>query len=77
MDAKAKKYGLIIYPSNRKLKKYMFIHNGKTVHFGDSRYDDFSMTGDEARRRAFRQRNRRFAQAPMYTPAWASWTLSW
>ena len=77
MEAKARKYGLIIYPSSRKDKKYMFFYNGKRVHFGQQGYDDFTMHHNEARRQAFRQRNRRWAKAPMYSPAWASYHLSW
>ena len=77
MDAKARKYGLIVYPSSRKDKKYMIFHNGKRVHFGQQGYEDFTMHHDEKRRQAFRSRNRRWKDAPMYTPAWLSYHILW
>lgn len=39
-----------IYKSNRKNKKYKVLYNGKYIHFGDSRYEDF--TNHQLKRRA-------------------------
>jgi hypothetical protein len=77
MEAKARKYGLIVYPSSLKDKKYMIFHNGKRVHFGQQGYDDYTMHHNEKRREAFRRRNHRWAKAPMYSPAWLSYHLAW
>jgi len=30
-----------LYPSNRKNKKYAVLYNGKIIHYGDSRYQDY------------------------------------
>ncbi len=50
-----------IYPSSRKHKKYMVfskLKNGKygMVHFGDIRYKDYTITGNEDKRRYFMYR---------------------
>jgi len=52
VNAKAlKKYGRPVYISNRKNKKYMIHDNsGKYIHFGDSRYADFTFHNDTERR---------------------------
>ena len=63
--------------SPRKNKKYAIMINGKWVHFGDSRYADFTGHGDERRRELFRKRNAKWANAAKDTPAWLSYHLLW
>jgi hypothetical protein len=54
---KAKSLGATdIYISKRKNKKYAVEYNGKIIHFGDSRYDDYLDHGDEKRRENYRKR---------------------
>lgn len=66
-----------VYFSTRKAKKYM-IHDGqKWVHFGQKGYEDFTAHGDEKRRENFRRRNKRWATARVYSPAWLSYYLLW
>ena len=42
--------------SNRKNKKWAVLYNGKWIHFGDSRYEDFTQHGDEERRYRYLRR---------------------
>jgi hypothetical protein len=67
----------VFFRSTRKNKKWMVEHNGKMVHFGDSRYLDFTQHGDLERRRLFRIRNARWKDAPLYSPASLSYFLLW
>ena len=41
---------IVISPSKNKNKKYKAEVNGKTVHFGDSRYQDYTMHKDAKRK---------------------------
>lgn len=43
--------------STRKDKKFMVIHDNKTTHFGSSKYQDFTKTGDELKRKAYLARS--------------------
>jgi hypothetical protein len=63
VKAKAlKKYGRPVYISNRKNKKYMISDNsGKLVHFGDSRYADFTVHKDTERRARYLARATKIA----------------
>jgi phage pi2 protein 07 len=66
-----------VFVSPRKNKKYAIMVNGKWVHFGDSRYEDFTGHGDLKRRELFRKRNAKWATANKDTPAWLSYNLLW
>ena len=76
---KAREMGLNpVYFSTRKAKKYMIQDDrGKWVHFGQKGYEDFTGHGDETRRDKFRSRNRKWATARVYSPAWLSYYLLW
>jgi hypothetical protein len=71
-------YSFKIYPSSQKNKRYMAIINGKRVHFGDIRYDNFLTHKDERRRANF---HKRFKNNPGYdtplSPLWLSANLLW
>lgn len=42
---------IIITPSTRKYKKFMAVFpGGKAIHFGDNRYEDFTMHRDKSRK---------------------------
>lgn len=43
--------------SKRKNKKYFVIYKNKIIHFGDSRYKDFSQHGNTERRRLYLARH--------------------
>jgi hypothetical protein len=45
-----KYYGKGIYLSERKHKKYAIENDGKFIHFGDKRFEDFTKHNDEKRR---------------------------
>lgn len=66
-----------VFQSTRKTKKYMVIHNNKWIHFGQKGYKDFLQTGDLERRRLFRLRNAKWADAKPYSPASLSYHISW
>ena len=51
MEEQAKAYGAErLIPSWRALKKWAVLYNGKWIHFGDMRYEDYTQHGDEKRR---------------------------
>jgi len=67
-----------IFPSTRKHKKYMIRDKtGKLIHFGDNRYEDFTIHHDLKRRENFRKRNAKWKDASKNTPAWLSYHLLW
>jgi hypothetical protein len=70
-----------IHPSSRKDKKYMVFdpYKQKMIHFGSfsPKYEDYTKHHDEKRRDNFRKRNHRWANAPVYSPAWLSYYLLW
>ena len=68
-----------LYLSTRKDKKYMVImkDTNKKIHFGQMGYEDYSKHKDELRMMKFQNRNRRWASAIEYTPAWLSFYLLW
>lgn len=74
---RGKKYNLDIEISTRKDKKYMLLHNGKYIHFGAMLYPDFTLTNDENKRRLFKLRNARWANADKYSAAFLSYNLLW
>ena len=65
--------------STRKDKKYMIYNpeNGKWFHFGSSNYSDYTKHKDQQRRINFLIRNQRWAEADMYSAAYASYYLLW
>lgn len=71
--------GLEVFPSNRKNKKYK-VQNPETkewIHFGDSRYEDYTKHKDEKRRENFRRRNKSWKDAPVFTPRYFSYHFLW
>ena len=64
--------------STRKDKKYMIYNpeKGKWFHFG-STMEDYTKHKDQQRRINFLIRNQRWAEADMYSAAYASYTLLW
>jgi hypothetical protein len=48
--------GIQLYMSYLKYKKYMIQHNGKWIHFGDIRYEDFTKHNDVKRRERYLKR---------------------
>ena len=47
-----------IFDSWRKNKKKVVCVDGKLIHFGDSRFEDFTQHKDEDRRKSFRARHK-------------------
>ena len=65
--------------SLNKNKKYVvqLKSDGKKIHFGDIRYQDYSFHLDEDRRNNFKSRNYKWAYADVFTPRWLSYYLLW
>jgi hypothetical protein len=73
-----------LLPSWRENKKIAVLYNGRWVHAGDSRYEDFTTHRDEKRRQAYLKRHSsilladgRPAHTVMESPAFWSWHLLW
>lgn len=64
--------------SNRKNKKYMVKSvGGKTIHFGDSRYEDYTIHHDEDRKKRYiirHQKNEDWNDLSK-SGAWSRWIL--
>jgi len=67
-----------LYLSTSKNKKYMvFNEQGKKIHFGSMIYQDYTKHKDKKRRDSFRNRNRRWKDADIFSPAHLSYYLLW
>lgn len=65
--------------STRQNKKYMIrgdFSNGRWIHFGDVRYQDYTKHNDDERRRRFLTRNAHWNRKK-FTPAYFSYHLLW
>lgn len=62
---------------NKKYKVSLVLPNGikKTIHFGDSRYEDYTQHHDKARRDAYRRRHYKDTLHPEFP--WTAGGLSW
>ena len=49
---------IVITPSNSQNKKFTAIINNKKIHFGDSRYQDFTQTKDDKRKKSYLSRHK-------------------
>jgi hypothetical protein len=68
-----------VYPSNLKSKKYM-MYNPMTLkysHFGLMGSEDWTKHRDLDRKKNFKNRNKKWADAEMYSPAYLSYYLLW
>lgn len=73
-----RKYGINdIKISTRKDKKYMILHDGKLIHFGQMGYEDYTKHRDLHRAELFKKRNAKWADAEKYSPAFLSYYLLW
>jgi hypothetical protein len=70
-----------LYESTRKDKKFMVINpQGKRIHFGAKDYLDYHLDQTEEReerRKRFRNRNRKWADADKWTPAHLAFYVLW
>ena len=74
-------YNRSVEPSTRKNKKYMILNDdNKYIHFGDSRYEDFTKHQDEERRKRHIGRARKIKgnwKSDKYSPNNLSLNLLW
>ncbi len=79
VQKKARENGFLIVFSPRKNKKYVMVNpdTNNYVHFGEMGYEDATLHKDPIRISRFRQRNKKWENAPKYTPAWLSFHLLW
>jgi hypothetical protein len=76
--ARAHEMGLNpVHESSRKDKKYMIFDGNKMIHFGQMFYEDATKHHDKRRILNFRNRNSKWANAPIYSAAWLSYNLLW
>jgi hypothetical protein len=67
-----------VQKSSQKHKKWMVVTpKGRTVHFGDDRYQDFTQHGDEERKNAYLRRHASNEnwEDPETAGFWARWLL--
>ena len=68
---------VIITPSNNQNKKFTATINNKKIHFGDSRYQDFTITKDDKKKKAYLARHKHDnTQNPLYAGFYAT-NLLW
>lgn len=65
--------------SNKKNKKYMILNpiTNKWVHFGQMGFSDYTKHNDKERRKAFLNRNHKWANQSEYTPGYMAYYLLW
>jgi hypothetical protein len=64
--------------STREDKKFMVQNpDGKWIHFGQKGYSDWHLHKDPERRRRFRVRNAKWANADKWTPAHLAYYVLW
>ena len=70
---------IVIQKSNNKHKKYQATDGRKTVHFGDSRYQDFTQTHDEQRKKNYisRHSNEDHSVSNALSPAFLARHVLW
>ena len=66
-----------IHPSSRNDKKFMVFDGNKMVHFGQMGYEDATHHKNIKRINNFKNRNKKWATAPRYSPAFLSYYLLW
>lgn len=87
-----KRYGLDVFVSSRKDKKYMVKIGDKNkslgcsgidalackvIHFGQMNYEDYTKHKDVKRRDLFRKRNHKWASSPKDSASYLSFYLLW
>ena len=70
---------IVIQESKRKHKKYQATDGQKTVHFGDSRYQDFTQHKDEQRKKNYisRHSNEDHSVSNALSPAFLARHVLW
>ena len=70
---------IVIEKSNRKHKKYQASNGLETVHFGDSRYQDFTQHHDEQRKKNYisRHSNEDHSVSNALSPAFLARHVLW
>ena len=68
---------VIITPSNNQNKKITAIINNKKIHFGDNRYQDFTQTKDDKRKKAYLARHKKDNYSNPNYPGFYATNLLW
>ena len=63
--------------SKAKNKKWAVVYRGRTINFGDSRYEDYTQHHDIARLRAYRKRHMHDHINDPSTPGFWAWHVLW
>ena len=66
-----------LLPSSRAGKKWSVIYDQKTIHFGDSNYEDYTQHKDPLRKASYRKRHIHDSIADPSKPGFWSWHVLW
>ena len=76
VERKAKRYGVKVFRSTKKNKKYMIYHN-KWVHFGAMGYEDYTKHKDKTRRANYLTRSAGIKDSGKYSANQLARHLLW
>ena len=68
---------VIIKPSDKTNKKIMAVLNNKNIHFGDSRYSDYTQHKDTERKKAYLSRHKHDNYTDPNYPGFYATNLLW
>ena len=70
---------IVITPSDKTNKKFTAVINNdkKTLHFGDSRYSDYTHTKDDKRKKAYLSRHKKDNYTNLLYPSFYATNLLW
>lgn len=76
VERKAKRYGVKVFRSTKKNKKYMIYHN-KWIHFGAMGYEDYTKHKDKTRRANYLTRSAGIKDSGKYSANQLARHLLW
>ncbi len=76
VERKAKRYGVKVFPSTKKNKKYMIYHD-KWIHFGAMGYEDYTKHKDKTRRTNYLNRSAGIHDSGKYSANQLARNLLW
>ena len=76
VERKAKRYGVKVFRSTRRNKKYMVYHN-KWIHFGAMGYEDYTKHKDKTRRANYLTRSAGIKDSGKYSANQLARHLLW
>ena len=71
------KMNIVITPSDKTNKKFVAVLDNKKIHFGDSRYSDYTQTKDDKRKKAYLSRHKKYNYTNINYPSYYATNLLW